>query len=225
MPLGIVNEELMKRAFDVVCALLLLVLASPLMAGLAMLITLQDGGSPFYRGTRAGLGGRPFRMLKFRTMIPRADALGGPSTPDGDPRVTAIGRWLRKHKLDEVPQLYNVCVGDMSLVGPRPEVQQYVDLYSEEERAILTVRPGLTDWASLWNIDEGSLLKGSPDPEKAYLETIRPMKVRLQLAYVRQRSFGTDLRILLHTAIALVRGRGACPLPSAVEKGCATCME
>jgi lipopolysaccharide/colanic/teichoic acid biosynthesis glycosyltransferase len=158
-------------------------------------------------------------------MIPRADVLGGPSTPDGDPRVTEVGRWLRKYKLDEVPQLYNVCVGEMSLVGPRPEVQQYVDMYSDSERDILTVRPGLTDWASLWNIHEGALLKGSADPEKVYLETIRPVKLRLQLAYVRQRSFGTDLRILLHTAIALVRGRGACPLPPAVEKGCATCME
>ncbi len=208
----------MKRAFDVLCSLVLLVLVSPLAVGLAILITLQDGRSPFYRAPRVGLGGRPFRMLKFRTMIPRADVLGGPSTPDGDPRVTVIGRWLRKYKLDEVPQLYNVCVGDMSLVGPRPEVQQYVDLYSEEERVILTVRPGLTDWASLWNIDEGALLKGSVDPEKVYLETIRPVKLRLQLAYVRQRSFGTDLRILLHTLMALARGKGACPLPLAVEK-------
>ena len=121
--------------------------------------------------------------------------------------------------LDELPQLFNVCGGTMSLVGPRPEVQHYVDLYSEEERVILTVRPGLTDWASLWNIDEGALLKGSPDPEKVYLETIRPVKLRLQLAYVRQRSFGTDLRILLHTAIALARGKGARPLPLIVEKG------
>ncbi|WP_246507366.1 sugar transferase [Nitrospira defluvii] len=209
----------MKRLCDVLVASVLLLLLSPLLLVIALVITWSDGGPVFYRAPRVGLRGQSFRMLKFRTMVQHADRLGGPSTPDGDPRVTPIGRWLRKHKLDELPQLFNVCGGTMSLVGPRPEVQHYVDLYSEEERVILTVRPGLTDWASLWNIDEGALLKGSPDPEKVYLETIRPVKLRLQLAYVRQRSFGTDLRILLHTAIALARGKGARPLPLIVEKG------
>lgn len=209
----------MKRLCDVLVASVLLLLLSPLLLVIALVITWSDGGPVFYRAPRVGLRGQSFRMLKFRTMVQHADRLGGPSTPDGDPRVTPIGRWLRKHKLDELPQLFNVCGGTMSLVGPRPEVQHYVDLYSEEERVILTVRPGLTDWASLWNIDEGALLKGSPDPEKVYLETIRPVKLQLQLAYVRQRSFGTDLRILLHTAIALARGKGARPLPLIVEKG------
>lgn len=207
----------MKRLFDLLVASVLLLLVSPLLLVLAGLIKAGDGGPVFYRAPRVGLRGQPFRMFKFRTMVEQADRLGGPSTPDGDPRVTTVGRWLRRHKLDELPQLFNVWGGAMSLVGPRPEVQQYVDLYSEEERAILAVRPGLTDWASLWNIDEGALLKGSPDPEKVYLETIRPVKLRLQLAYVRQRSFGTDLSILLHTAIALVRGKRACPLPLAME--------
>lgn len=209
----------MKRLCDVLVASVLLLLLSPFLLVIALVIRWSDGGPVFYRAPRVGLRGQPFRMLKFRTMVQHADRLGGPSTPDGDPRVTPIGRWLRKHKLDELPQLFNVCGDTMSLVGPRPEVQQYVDLYSEEERVILTVRPGLTDWASLWNIDEGALLKGSPDPEKVYLETIRPVKLRLQLAYVRQRSFGTDLRILLYTAIALARGKEACPLPLVVEKG------
>ena len=209
----------MKRLFDVLVASALLVLLSPVLLVLAMLIKAGDGGAVLYRGWRVGLAGRPFRMFKFRTMIRHADVLGGPSTPDGDPRVTSIGRWLRKYKLDELPQLLNVCSGDMSLVGPRPEVQQYVDLYSQEERAILTVRPGLTDWASLWNIDEGALLKGSPDPEKAYLETIRPVKIRLQLAYVRRRSFGTDLQILFRTVVALVRGKGTCSVAMVTEKG------
>jgi lipopolysaccharide/colanic/teichoic acid biosynthesis glycosyltransferase len=209
----------MKRLCDVVVASVLLLLLSPLLLVIALVIRWSDGGPVFYRAPRVGLRGQPFRMWKFRTMVQHADQLGGPSTPDGDPRVTPVGRWLRQHKLDELPQLFNVCGGTMSLVGPRPEVQHYVDLYSEEERVILTVRPGLTDWASLWNIDEGTLLKGSPDPEKVYLETIRPVKLRLQLAYVRQRSFGTDLRILLHTAIALARGKGARPLPLIVEKG------
>ena len=209
----------MKRLCDVVVASVLLLLLSPLLLVIALVIRWSDGGPVFYRAPRVGWRGQPCRMWKFRTMVQHADQLGGPSTPDGDPRVTPVGRWLRQHKLDELPQLFNVCGGTMSLVGPRPEVQHYVDLYSEEERVILTVRPGLTDWASLWNIDEGALLKGSPDPEKVYLETIRPVKLRLQLAYVRQRSFGTDLRILLHTAIALARGKGARPLPLIVEKG------
>lgn len=209
----------MKRLCDVLTASVLVLLLSPFLLVIALVIRWSDGGPVFYRAPRVGLRGQPFRMWKFRTMVQHADQLGGPSTPDGDPRVTPVGRWLRQHKLDELPQLFNVCGGTMSLVGPRPEVQHYVDLYSEEERVILTVRPGLTDWASLWNIDEGALLKGSPDPEKVYLETIRPVKLRLQLAYVRQRSFGTDLRILLHTAIALARGKGARPLPLIVEKG------
>lgn len=215
----------MKRLFDVLVASVVLLVSSPLWLVIALLIKVGDGGPVFYLACRVGLKGRPFRMLKFRTMVRHADRLGGPSTPDGDPRITPIGRWLRRHKLDELPQFFNVCGGTMSLVGPRPEVQQYVDLYSEDERVILTVRPGLTDWASLWNIDEGALLKGSPDPERTYLEIIRPVKLRLQLAYVRQKSFGTDLSILLHTAIAIVRGKGACPLPLAAESGCLTCRE
>ena len=209
----------MKRLFDVLVASALLIILGPLLLVLGLVIKAGDGGTVLYCGPRVGLGGRPFRMFKFRTMIQHADILGGPSTADGDPRVTPIGRWLRKYKLDELPQLLNVCCGDMSLVGPRPEVQQYVDLYTEEERVILTVRPGLTDWASLWNIDEGAVLKGSSDPEKVYLETIRPVKVRLQLAYVRRRNFMTDLQILFRTVIALVRGKGAAPAFLVTEKG------
>lgn len=209
----------MKRICDVLVASCALVLLSPILLVLAILIKAGDGGVVLYRGHRAGLGGRPFRMVKFRTMVEHADVLGGPSTSAGDPRVTAIGRWLRKYKLDELPQLINVCSGEMSLVGPRPEVQQYVDLYTEEERAILTVRPGLTDWASLWNIDEGALLEGNPDPEKIYLETIRPVKIRLQLEYVRRRNFRTDLQILMHTLVALAGGKRSSPVMLVMGKG------
>jgi len=209
----------MKRLFDVLAASCALVLLSPVLLVLAVLVKAGDGGAVFYRGDRVGLGGRPFRMVKFRTMVEQADILGGPSTPAGDLRVTAIGRWLRKYKLDELPQLINVCSGEMSLVGPRPEVQQYVDLYTEEERAILTIRPGLTDWASLWNIDEGTLLEGSPDPEKTYMETIRPVKIRLQLEYVRRHSFRTDLQILLQTLLALAGGKRSRPVTLVTGKG------
>jgi lipopolysaccharide/colanic/teichoic acid biosynthesis glycosyltransferase len=146
-------------------------------------------------------------MWKFRTMVVNADRIGGPSTADGDPRVTSVGAWLRKYKLDELPQLVNVVIGDMSLVGPRPEVRHYVDLMTDEERTILDVRPGITDWATLWNPDEGAVLAGSEDPERVYLETIRPEKIRWQLEYVRRRSLAVDVVILIQTAAAIVLRR------------------
>ena len=151
-----------------------------------------------------GRYGRPFRILKFRTMRPDAEQAGVSSTANDDPRLTGIGALLRRYKLDELPQLWNVLCGEMSLVGPRPEVQRFVDLYTEEERAILTVRPGLTDWASLWNIDEGAILQGSGDPDRAYCELIRPKKLQLQLAYVQRANLWTDLTILLQTIAAVL---------------------
>ena len=194
----------MKRSLDLFCAVTGLVVLSPLLIMIAVAIKLPDGGSPFYRGRRVGLGGRPFRMVKFRTMRPDEERNGITSTANDDLRITKIGKILRKYKLDELPQLLNVLKGDMSLVGPRPEVQRFVDLYTEEEKAILTVRPGLTDWASLWNTDEGAILEGSSDPDRTYLELIRPTKIRLQLAYVHHAGFLTDLRILLLTLAMLV---------------------
>lgn len=176
-----------------------LVLLSPLLLVVALRIVTDSRGPVMFRGIRAGRFGRPFRIYKFRTMVVNAEALGGPSTSDSDPRITRVGRSLRKYKLDELPQLINILKGEMSLVGPRPEVPQYVALFTEEEKAILEVRPGITDWASIWNPDEGALLAGSEDPEKTYLERIRPNKIRLQLKYVRHQSFCTDLRILVET--------------------------
>jgi lipopolysaccharide/colanic/teichoic acid biosynthesis glycosyltransferase len=151
-------------------------------------------------------------------MQPDAERLGVSSTANDDPRVTRIGTVLRRYKLDELPQLWNVLCGEMSLVGPRPEVQRFVDLYTEEEKAILTVRPGLTDWASLWNIDEGAVLEGSADPDRAYCELIRPKKIRLQLAYVRRAGFWTDLGILFQT-IGAVLFRVKFREPQVVELG------
>ncbi|HPR53018.1 MAG TPA: sugar transferase [Deltaproteobacteria bacterium] len=171
----------------------------PLLLLSAWWIKQEDGGPVFYRGERIGLNGRPFRIFKFRTMVVDAEKLGASSTSDDDPRITRFGRFLRKYKLDELPQLINVLLGDMSLVGPRPEVKKFTDLYTEEERAILTVRPGITDWASIWNPDEGALLAGSMDPDKDYFEKIRPEKIRLQLKYVRERSFLTDIKIIALT--------------------------
>ncbi|MBM4308563.1 MAG: sugar transferase [Deltaproteobacteria bacterium] len=197
---------MLKRAFDFVSSLVGLILLSPLLVAIAILIKREDGGSVFYRGIRVGRFGKPFRIFKYRTMVVNAEKLGGPSTADDDPRITKMGKFIRKFKLDELPQLLNVLKGEMSIVGPRPEVQMYVDMFTEEERAILSVRPGITDWASIWNPDEGAILAGSPDPEKTYMEKIRPEKIRLQLKYVRERSFLVDLKIIFET-LATVLGR------------------
>ena len=194
-----------KRLFDIIVSLMGLLLLFPLLLFMAFFIKFEDKGPIFYRGVRVGRYGKSFRIFKFRTMVVNAEELGGPSTADDDPRITKIGRWLRKYKLDELPQLINVLRGEMSFVGPRPEVQHYVDMFSEKERAILSVRPGITDWASLWNPDEGAVLAGSPDPEKTYMEKIRPEKIRLQLKYVRERSFWIDLRIIAQTLLTILK--------------------
>src|SRR5215210_5013258 len=172
---------LAKRLLDVTCSSLALVLLSPLFAFVAAWIALTSRGPVLYRAPRIGLHGRPFRMYKFRTMVVDADRIGGSSTPDDDPRITPVGRILRRHKLDELPQLINVLTGEMSLVGPRPQVQWAVELYSPLERQILTVPPGITDYASLRFTNEGELLRGSADPDKAYIEQIHPEKMRLSL--------------------------------------------
>jgi lipopolysaccharide/colanic/teichoic acid biosynthesis glycosyltransferase len=195
----------MKRLFDITAALFGIVLTFPLLLVIAAMIKREDEGPVFYRGLRAGKNGKLFRIFKYRTMVINAEKLGGASTADDDPRITRVGRRLRKYKLDELPQLINVLTGEMSFVGPRPEVQHYVDMYTEEERVILSVRPGITDWASLWNPDEGAVLAGSTDPEKTYMEKIRPEKTRLQLKYIRERSFLTDLNIIFQTLVTILK--------------------
>jgi lipopolysaccharide/colanic/teichoic acid biosynthesis glycosyltransferase len=195
----------MKRLFDVISAMIGLAVLSPILSIIGLLIKLEDDGPVFYRGERVGRRGKTFKIYKFRTLVIDAERLGGSSTADDDPRITKIGRRLRKYKLDELPQLINVLKGEMSIVGPRPEIKYYTDLYTEEERAILSVRPGITDWASIWNSDEGAILAGSEDPDRAYMEQIRPEKVRLQLKYVRERSFINDLKIILQTFITILK--------------------
>jgi lipopolysaccharide/colanic/teichoic acid biosynthesis glycosyltransferase len=153
-----------------------------------------------------GVKGKPFRMFKFRTMVPEAERIGPSSTTADDARITKIGRVLRKYKLDELPQLINVLLGDMSLVGPRPQVQWAVDLYTHEERKILNVRPGITDYASIVFANEGEILSGSTDPDREYLEKIHPQKTQLALQYVTDRSVLTDLGIIAKTAKAILTG-------------------
>jgi len=196
---------MLKRVFDLVFSILGLIICLPIYLIITIVIKMEDGGPVLYSGARVGKDGKVFKMHKFRTMVLNADKIGGPSTSDDDPRITKIGRFMRKFKFDEIPQFINVLMGDMSFVGPRPEVPFYVNMFSEEEKKILSVRPGITDWASIWNPDEGALLAGSPDPEKAYMEKIRPTKIKLQLKYVQNNSFLIDIEIIILTLIKIIK--------------------
>lgn len=190
---------MLKRAFDIALSSIGLVILSPLFMVLVLLIKCDSAGPVFYRGIRAGRSGRPFRIMKFRSMVVDAERIGGPSTSSDDPRVTTIGAIMRKYKLDELPQLLNVLVGDMSLVGPRPEVLQEVELYDNRARRLLEVRPGITDYASIRFRDEGEILKGHPDPHSAYRLIIQPEKIRLGLQYVEHHNVWIDIKLILET--------------------------
>ena len=209
-----------KRAFDVVLSAVGLVLLSPILAAMGVWIKMDSRGPVFYRGVRVGRLGRPFRIFKFRTMVEDAERLGSASTPEDDRRVTRVGRFLRKYKLDEVPQLLNVFVGDMSLVGPRPQVVWAVERYTPAEKAVLSIRPGITDYASLHFRNEGEILRGSSDPDKDYFEKIHPEKMRLSLEYVKTQSFWLDCAILMKTLGAIVfRTKGAVAASEAEQHG------
>lgn len=194
----------MKRTIDVFFSLVGLILLLPLLLAIAVLAWMISGSPVFYRGSRIGRGGRLFRILKFRSMLVDTEDQGGSATANGDPRVTPFGAILRANKLDEIPQLWNVLTGDMSLVGPRPEVPKFAGKYEGDEARILTLRPGITDWASIWNADEGSALAGSADPETTYEAEILPTKIRLQKLYLDNHSVWTDLRVLFYTAARLL---------------------
>jgi lipopolysaccharide/colanic/teichoic acid biosynthesis glycosyltransferase/RimJ/RimL family protein N-acetyltransferase len=193
-----------KRLIDIVLSLGLLVVSSPLILLGMLAVVVHDGGSPIYWAPRVGRGGRDFRMAKLRTMTPDADRRGGSSTSRSDARITAPGRVLRRWKLDELPQLWNVLCGRMSLVGPRPNLRPGgVDLYTHEEQRLLDVRPGVTDLASIVFSDEADILDGAADPDAAYDRLIRPWKSRLGLLYVERRSVRADLEIIALTVLAI----------------------
>lgn len=194
----------MKRTFDFLAALIALVLLAPFLAGIALAIWFSDRRSPFFFAPRVARGGGDFRMVKFRTMIPDAWKSGVNSTATGDTRITPIGKRLRRAKLDELPQLWNVLTGDMSLVGPRPQVRADANLYTTEERRMLEALPGITDLASIVFADEGEILSGACDPDLLYNQIIRPWKSRLALLYLKNRSFRVDLHVLRLTALALI---------------------
>jgi lipopolysaccharide/colanic/teichoic acid biosynthesis glycosyltransferase len=196
----------MKRFFDLIAAIVGLALLIPFFLVIAVLIKLSSTGPVFYRGVRIGLNGQPFRIFKFRTMRPDAELVGSTSTGHNDPRITRIGRWLRPAKLDELPQLINVLKGEMSLVGPRPEVLEHTSEYTKEEQVILSVRPGITDYASIrfYNLNE---LVGSEDPRRTFVENYRPEKNRLRVYYVKNQSFCGDIKLIFRTVLRVVIGR------------------
>jgi lipopolysaccharide/colanic/teichoic acid biosynthesis glycosyltransferase len=200
---------MLKRAMDIVLASAGLVLLSPVWLIAALKIYREDPGPVIYKSRRVGRGGKEFRMWKFRTMVQDAERLGGPSTAADDPRLLKSGHTLRKYKFDELPQLVNVLIGDMSIVGPRPEVRFYTDMYSPEERQILAVRPGMTDWASIRFRNEGEILKGAADPEQAYMEKIRPEKIRLGIEYANHHSLRSDVAIIIATMRAVFENRSS----------------
>lgn len=190
---------MLKRFFDFVVALIMLIFFGPLFLILGILIKKDSEGPVFYRQLRIGKNGKPFRIFKFRTMVNNADKSGVTSTKEDDIRITKMGKFIRKYNLDELAQFINVLKGEMSIVGPRPEIPYYVNMFTEEEKIILSVKPGITDWACIWNPDESKLLAGSDDPDRDYLEKIRPEKIRLQLKYVKEHSFWIDFKIMLMT--------------------------
>ena len=204
---GRVPYDVVKRCVDVAFAVAVLALTLPLFLGIALAIRLTSAGPVLYRGTRVGRRGREFRQWKFRTMVVNADQLGGTKTSMLDERITPIGRRLRATKLDELPQLFNVLCGDMSIVGPRPMVPAEVERYSAVERRSLSVRPGVTDWASVWFHNEEHELALATDIHEYYETHIRPEKARLRALYVRYRSFRVDVSIIAQTAFVLLATR------------------
>lgn len=194
----------MKRIFDIVASATGLLLASPVLLPVMFLVWKQDRHSPFYVVPRVGKGERLFKMVKLRSMIINADKSGVDSTGSNDRRITPVGHFIRRYKLDELTQLWNVLKGDMSLVGPRPNVKRETDLYTPEEKRLLSVKPGITDFASIVFSDEGDILKDQADPDTAYNQLIRPGKGRLGLFYIVHRSLWLDIRLCWLTVIAIL---------------------
>lgn len=197
----------MKRFFDIVASGIGLLVFSPLFVLMALWIKCDSKGPVFYRQTRVGRHGKDFRLFKFRSMRVGSDRKGLITVGGHDPRITRSGYFIRKYKLDELPQLINVFTGDMSLVGPRPEVRKYVDLYTPEQRHVLDVRPGITDPASIRYRNENELLGAADDPERYYVDVIMPDKLRINLDYVTNQSFGHDLKIIFQTFAAILHDR------------------
>jgi lipopolysaccharide/colanic/teichoic acid biosynthesis glycosyltransferase len=195
---------LAKRIFDLIASAIGLLILSPIFAIVAIWIKLDSSGPILFKQTRVGYQGQPFQICKFRTMVVNAEAIGTQITTGGDPRITKIGKFLRKYKLDELPQLFNVLMGEMSLVGPRPEVPKYVNLYNSEQKKVFQVRPGITDLASLEFRNENELLVGKDNAEEFYIQEIMPRKLLLNLEYIDRVSLLFDLKIIAKTISRII---------------------
>lgn len=195
----------MIRFCDIVFSFFGMLLLSPLFLIVAIWIIIDDPGAVFYRQQRVGRNNQDFGLLKFRSMRTGADKMSLITVGDRDPRVTRAGYYIRKYKIDELPQLWNVLIGDMSLVGPRPEVRRYVDIYTPEQRKVLSVRPGITDYASIEYIDENRLLSASDDPDKTYIEQIVPAKIALNMKWINHQSIGEYFKIIFLTLTKIIR--------------------
>ena len=195
----------MTRIFDILLATLGLVILSPLLIFVYVAIVLESRGGGFYRQERTGRYGKPFRLIKFRSMNVNADKHGLITVGGHDNRITRVGYYIRKYKIDELPQLINVVKGDMSIVGPRPEVKKYTDLYTEEQRKILDVRPGITDYASIKYVDENEILGTSDNPERIYIEHIMPDKIKLNMIYISQNGIKEYFKIIFLTLTNMAR--------------------
>lgn len=195
----------MKRLFDIFFSLLGIAVLSPLYIIISILIVIDSKGGILYKQERIGQGGKIFKVFKFRTMRPDSFSKGALTVGSRDPRITNVGYYLRKYKLDELPQLFNVLFGDMSFVGPRPEVKKYTDLYTEEQRTVLSVRPGITDYASIKFRNENDLLSVSDNPEQLYIDEIMPEKLALNMKYVNDNNVFKDIRIIFDTFYAIIK--------------------
>ncbi|MEN9640710.1 MAG: hypothetical protein RLZZ262_2579 [Bacteroidota bacterium] len=191
---------MIKRLFDIVFSSMMLVLLSPVLIGITIYVAIDSPGGPFFRQIRVGRSAQHFKLWKFRTMRPSSEASGQLTVGANDMRITRAGKILRKYKLDELPQLLNVWLGEMSMVGPRPEVPKYVALYNQDQKRVLTIRPGITDQASLEYFEENELLAKSNNPEQTYIDEIMPAKLKLNLEYLKHHSFAGDLVIIARTA-------------------------
>ncbi len=195
---------MLKRIFDIICSFTGLIILSPLFIFLCLLIALTSKGGIFYLQTRVGKNSKDFKLFKFRTMYTDSDKKGLLTVGGRDPRITSVGYYLRRYKLDELPQLLNVFFGSMSLVGPRPEVRKYVDLYNDEQKKVLLVKPGITDYASLEYFSENELLAKSSKPEETYINEIMPAKLELNKKYILEHSLLTDIKIIFKTFTKIV---------------------
>jgi len=201
----VISYPVVKRLFDALASAAGLVVVSPILAAAVLAVKLDSSGPAFFGHERIGRAGKKFKVWKLRTMVQRAEELGPQVTAGGDSRITRVGRVLRKTKIDELPQLINVLKGDMSLVGPRPEVERYVNHFADDYREILKIRPGITDEASIEYRDEEAVLSAASDPEREYIEVVAPRKIALYKRYVKEMSLSKDLFILFRTIWKVIR--------------------